>query len=116
LRLATTDADEAFLKRVIEEAGRRGSPLPIGSLIALAALRRLKRLTTDELAVHIQREPAQAKRTLEALVEAGLAQAHGATRAGAPTRSLPASIRQRGARPPTSGNSASAVFSMSSWC
>lgn len=80
LRLATTDADEAFLKRVIEEEGRRGSPLPIDSLIALAALRGLKRLTTDELAIHIQRESTQARRTLEALVEAGLAQAHGTTR------------------------------------
>ena len=80
LRLATTDADEAFLKRVVEEEGRRGSTLPIDSLIALAALRGLKRLTTEELAVHIQREPAQAKRTLEALVEAGLAQAHGTAR------------------------------------
>jgi ATP-dependent DNA helicase RecG len=80
LRLATTDADEAFLKRVVEEEGRRGSALPIDSLIALAALRGLKRLSTDELAIHIQREPVQAKRTLEALVEAGLAQAHGTAR------------------------------------
>ena len=80
LRMSTTDADEVFLKRVIEEEGRGGCPLPIDSLIALAALRRLKRLTTDELALHIQREPAQAKRTLEALVEVGLAHAHGATR------------------------------------
>ena len=85
LRLATTDADEAFLKRIVEEEGRRGGQLPIDSLIALAALRGLKRLTTDELAIHIQREPAQAKRTLEALVEAGLAQAHGATRGRAYT-------------------------------
>lgn len=80
LRMATTDADEAFLKRVVEEEGRRGGELPIDSLIALATLRGMKRVTTDELAIHIQREPAQAKRTLEALVEAGLAQAHGATR------------------------------------
>jgi ATP-dependent DNA helicase RecG len=36
--------------------------LPIDGLIALAALHGLKRLTTDELAIHIQREPAQAKR------------------------------------------------------
>lgn len=79
LRLAMTDADGAFLKRVVAEEGRRGSALPIDSLIALAALRDLKRLTTEELAIHIQREPAQAKRTLEALVEAGLAQAHGTT-------------------------------------
>ncbi|MEX0142602.1 putative DNA binding domain-containing protein [Massilia sp. LMS1-1-1.1] len=80
LRLDTTDGDEAFLKRVIEEEGRRGGELPIDSLIALAALRGMKRMTTEELALHIQREPAQAKRTLEALVEVGLAQAHGMAR------------------------------------
>lgn len=80
LRLATVDADEAFLKLVVEEERRRGRDLPIDSLIALAALRELKRLTTDELAVHIQRDAAQARRTLEALLEAGLVQAHGATK------------------------------------
>lgn len=80
LRLATVDADEAFLKLVIEEERRRGRDLPIDSLIALAALRELKRLTTEELAGHIQRDAAQAKRTLETLLEAGLVQAHGATR------------------------------------
>ncbi|MDN4053692.1 crosslink repair DNA glycosylase YcaQ family protein [Massilia sp. YIM B02763] len=80
LKLATTDADVAFLKRVIEEENRRRAELPIDSLIALAALRDLKRLSTEELALHIQREPAQAKRTLEALVEAGLVQAHGTAR------------------------------------
>lgn len=80
LRLATVDADEAFLKLVVAEEGRRGTALPIDSLIALAALRELKRLTTDELAGHIQREPLQARRTLEALLEAGLVQAHGAAR------------------------------------
>lgn len=37
----------------------------------------LKRLTAEEVAIDIEREPAQAKRTLEALVEAGLAQTHG---------------------------------------
>ena len=80
LRLATVDADEAFLKRVVAEEGRRGTALPIDSLIALAALRELKRLTNEELAVHIQRDPAQARRTLETLLEAGLVQAHGATK------------------------------------
>lgn len=80
LRLATVDADEAFLKVVVGEEGRRGTILPIDSLIALAALRELKRLTTDELALHIQRDPSQAKRTLEALLEAGLVQAHGTTK------------------------------------
>ncbi|MCQ9374432.1 putative DNA binding domain-containing protein [Methyloversatilis sp. XJ19-13] len=80
LRLATVDADEAFLKVVVGEEGRRGTALPIDSLIALAALRELKRLTTDELALHIQRDPSQARRTLEALLEAGLVQAHGTTK------------------------------------
>ena len=80
LRLATVDADEAFLKLVVAEEARRGTALPIDSLIALAALRELKRLTTEALAEHIQREVAQARRTLETLLEAGLVQAHGATR------------------------------------
>ena len=81
LKLATVDADEAFLKLVIEqERKQQGHELPIDTLIALAALRELKRLSTEELAKHIQREPAQAKRTLEALVEMGLVQAHGSAR------------------------------------
>ena len=80
LRLATVDADAAFLRLIVEEEGRRGSTLPIDSLIALAALREMKRLTTEALAWRIERDATQAKRTLEALVEAGLVQAHGATR------------------------------------
>lgn len=80
LRLATGDADQVFLKLVVEQEGRHGRELPIDSLIALAVLREIKRLSTDELARHIQRNPAQAKKTLEGLVEAGLAQAHGSAR------------------------------------
>jgi ATP-dependent DNA helicase RecG len=38
-------------------------------------------LTADELAGRIQRDAVSAKRTLEALTEAGLVEAHGATRA-----------------------------------
>lgn len=49
-------------------------------------MRGLKRLTAEELVIDIEREPAQAKRTLEALVEAGLAQIHGATRGRSYTR------------------------------
>ena len=79
LRLATVDADEAFLRLVVEQEARSGSALPIDSIIALAALRQAKRLTADELALHIQRDAIQAKRTLERLVEAGLLQAHGET-------------------------------------
>lgn len=80
LQLSTADADEVFLKLVIESEGRQNGELPIDSLIALAALREHKRLGADELARHIQRDPAQARRTLERLVEIGLVEAHGNTR------------------------------------
>lgn len=77
LQLATTEADEVFLHLVVEQENRRGSVLPIDSLIALAALREQKRLGADELAQHIHRDQAQAKRILELLVEAGLVEARG---------------------------------------
>lgn len=80
LQLATTEADEVFLQLVVEQENKRGSQLPIDSLIALAALRGQKRLGADELAQHIHRDPVQARRTLEQLVEAGLVEAHGNTR------------------------------------
>ncbi len=79
LRLSTAAADRVFLKRIVEEENRRSAMLPIDSLIAMAALRAAKRLTADELAVLIQRDASQSKRTLEALIEAGLVQAHGNT-------------------------------------
>lgn len=80
VRLGTDAADLDFRRLVVEEEGRRGSELPIDSLIALAAVRELKRVTADELAGRIQRDAASAKHTLEALCEAGLVEAHGATR------------------------------------
>jgi ATP-dependent DNA helicase RecG len=79
LRLATDDADQLFLRLVVEEEGRRTRALPIDALIVLAALNSAKRLSVEELATHIQRDALQTKRTLEALVESGLVQAHGAT-------------------------------------
>lgn len=79
LRLATEDADQMFLRLVVEEEGRRSKALPIDALIVLAALNGAKRLSVEELAAHIQRDLVQTKRTLEALVESGLVQAHGAT-------------------------------------
>jgi ATP-dependent DNA helicase RecG len=80
LRLPTEPADLDFRRLVAEEERKRTSELPIDSLIALAALRELKRVTAEELAGRIQRDPASAKRTLEALTEAGLVEAHGAAR------------------------------------
>lgn len=92
LRLPTTEADLDFRRLVVEEERRRQAELPIDSLIALAALRELKRLSADALAERIQRDATSAKRTLEALTEAGLVEAHGATRARSYT--LSASLYQ----------------------
>ena len=49
-------------------------------------MRGLKRLPAEELAIDIEREPAQAKRTLEALVEAGPVQNRDSTRGRSYTR------------------------------
>lgn len=88
LQLATVDADETFLKLVVEQEGRQNGELPIDSLIALAALREHKRLDADQLAKHIHRNATQARRTLEQLVEVGLVEAHGSTRSRSYTLSV----------------------------
>jgi len=93
VRLPTAPADLDFRRLVVEEERRRGTELPIDSLIALAAVRELKRVTADELAERIQRDAASAKRTLEALTEAGLVEAHGTTRGRSYT--LSAAVYQR---------------------
>lgn len=80
VRLPTDPADLDFRRLVVEEERRRGAELPIDSLIALAAVRELKRVTAEELACRIQRDAVSAKRTLEALTEAGLVAAHGNAR------------------------------------
>lgn len=80
LRMPTEPADLEFRRLVVDEERRRSSEFPIDSLIALGALRQLKRMSAEELAEHIQRDVASAKRTLEALTEAGFVEAHGATR------------------------------------
>ncbi len=80
LELPTIPADMAFRRMVVDIERQRDTELPIDSLIALGALRESKRLTASALAATIQRDTARAKRTLEALTEAGLVEAHGNTR------------------------------------
>lgn len=77
VNLATSEADLPFLRLVLEHDGQSGQEMPIESLIALSALHTQKRLSTQALAQHIQRDAARARQTLEGLVERGLAQAHG---------------------------------------
>jgi ATP-dependent DNA helicase RecG len=88
LRLPTLAADLDFRRLVVEHERATNAELPIDSLIALAALRSAKRVTADELAVQIQRDTTSAKRTLEALTEAGLVEAHGTTRGRSYTLSV----------------------------
>jgi len=92
LRLPTAEADLEFRRLVVEHERATNAELPIDSLIALATLRATKRVSADELAGQIQRDTASAKRTLEALTEAGLVEAHGSTRARSYT--LSASLYQ----------------------
>lgn len=81
LQLSTVAADEVFLRLVVEQENKEGgTSLPIDSLIVLAVLREQKRLSVDELALHIHREAAHARGTLEHLVEVGLVEAHGNNR------------------------------------
>jgi ATP-dependent DNA helicase RecG len=93
VRLPTEPADRDFRRLVVEEERRRSAELPIDSLIALAAVRELKRVTAEELAGRIQRDSGSAKRTLEALTEAGLVEAHGNARGRSYT--LSAAVYQR---------------------
>ena len=80
VQLPTVPADMAFRRMVVDVENQRGSELPIDSLIALGALREVKRLSAEDLAQRIHRDVGNAKRTLEALTEAGLVEAHGNTR------------------------------------
>lgn len=80
LRLSMAAADEAFLKIVLEEEARRGSLLPIDSLIILAALREQRRTSSEQLAEWLQKDISRVANSVESLVEAGLLQAHGAGR------------------------------------
>lgn len=94
LRLATDAVDLEFARLVVEQERQRDAELPIDSLIALSVLREFKRVSADELAVQIQRDAASAKRTLEALAEAGLVEAHGSTKGRSYTLSVAVYQRQ----------------------
>lgn len=80
LSLSLAAADEAFLKVILEEEARRNKELPVDSLIVLAALREQRRASSEQLASFVQKESGRVTGTIEALVEIGLLQAHGAGR------------------------------------
>jgi len=77
VRLLSTEADIPFLRLIVEEESRTGTPISIDSLIILARLRRERRLDISVLASAIQKDESVARFTLELLVEKGLIEAHG---------------------------------------
>lgn len=76
VRLSGISPDLPFLKLVLEEEERIGQPLPLNTLLALAALHRERRLTCEQMAPHLQKSSSIARATLERLVEQGLVEAH----------------------------------------
>lgn len=80
LRLSTGDADQTFLRVVLEEEARRGGQLPVDSLIILAALRDQRRASSERLAALLQKDLSRLGQSVETLVEAGLIQGHGTGR------------------------------------
>lgn len=97
VRLNHSTSDLPFLHLIVEEEGRIGTSLPVDSLIALAELRDERRVSAPQVAHAIQRDEGTAKRVLERLVEAGIVEAHGNTRARTYTLSAKA-YRELGAK------------------
>lgn len=77
LKMSLADADEKFLKFVLEEESIMGSRLPIDALIILNILRVGRRLKIDEIARAVQKNTNQVKASIENLVESGMLEAHG---------------------------------------
>lgn len=80
LSINTEPADLAFVRMVLHEEARQHGALPVETLLVLTALRTARRLSTAELGVHLQCDPAQATKLIEPLTESGLIQAHGTGR------------------------------------
>lgn len=81
LEIPAADADLEFLRMILVAEEEQGGPLPVDSLIALACIRTERRVSVDDVATAIQKDRSAAKKTVEGLLEAGLVEAHGNTRA-----------------------------------
>ena len=80
VRMAAGDADLNFLQMILQREEQAGGTMPIDSLIILARLREERRLATSDLAAAVQKSESLVRASLEKLVEAGLVEAHGASR------------------------------------
>ncbi len=93
VQLSSAQADIAFLQMVITEEERSGVRMPLDALIVMTQLRRERRLDVQTVATALQKNESAARAVLERLVEAGLVEGRGATRAR--TYTLSAKVYQR---------------------
>ncbi|MBQ9256209.1 MAG: putative DNA binding domain-containing protein [Acidaminococcaceae bacterium] len=72
LRLNSTELDEQFVRMLINEEKRMGALMPVDALIVLSSLKTERRATIAVLAQKIQKREADARNTVEWLVELGV--------------------------------------------
>ena len=80
LCMSNVESDMDFLELIIQEENRRGEPMPLDSLIILSQLRQERRVNINDITSSLQKSEHDARRTIEKLTEAGLAEAHGTGR------------------------------------
>lgn len=77
LFIARSSPDMGFIQMLSEEKNRTGSPLSLPEMLVLDALRRMRRVTQEDLEGEIDVRTSRLKRTLEVLIESGLVEASG---------------------------------------
>lgn len=76
LRLSNVSADLAFLEMILQQEARSRRAMPLDSLLILSQLREARRITTADMAPHLQKSETETRTALEKLVEAGLVEPH----------------------------------------
>lgn len=77
LRLNSAEVDEQFIRMLINEEQRMNELMPVDALIVLSSLKNERRATLAYLAKKIQKREADAKNTVEWLVELGMVEGIG---------------------------------------
>lgn len=77
LRLNSAEMDEQFIRMLVTEEQRMNDLMPVDALIILSVLKNERRASLAELAKKIQRREADAKNTVEWLVEQGIVEGVG---------------------------------------
>lgn len=77
LRLNSAEMDEQFIRMLVTEEQRMNDLMPVDALIILSVLKNERRAALAELAKKIQRREADAKNTVEWLVEQGIVEGVG---------------------------------------